>query len=86
LRKTALLQRFVAVKCDAMATIDSQKLLSPAEVAARLGVSKITVYRRIADGSIPATRLGRDGASTPLRVSEQALERWLWSDPPDEAA
>jgi excisionase family DNA binding protein len=64
-----------------MATIESQKLLSPAEVALRLGVSKITVYRRISDGSLPAVRLGGNGASTPLRVPAGAVEAWLTSDP-----
>jgi excisionase family DNA binding protein len=69
-----------------MATIESQKLLSPSDVAARLGVSKVTVYRRIQSGELPAMRFGGNAGSTPLRVPEQALERWVWSDPPDEAA
>jgi excisionase family DNA binding protein len=69
-----------------MPTIENPKLLSPAEVALRLDVSKVTIYRRIADGSLPAVRLGGNTASTPLRVPEQALKAWLWSTPPHEAA
>jgi excisionase family DNA binding protein len=41
------------------------KLLRPAEVAALLGVTRATVYRKIHTGELPATRLGDDG---PLRV------------------
>ena len=55
-------------------------------VAARLGVSKVTVYRRIQSGELPAMGFGGNAGSTRLRVPEQALERWVWSDPPDEAA
>jgi excisionase family DNA binding protein len=69
-----------------MAIIESQKLLSPAEVAARLGISRVSVYRKIQSGQLPAVRLGGDAASAPLRVPEQALEAWLYSDPPKEAA
>ena len=50
------------------------RLLSPAEVAALLGVTRATVYRRINAGELPATRLGEDG---PLRVDAAALEDWL---------
>ena len=32
---------------------------SPAEAAARLGVSTKTLRRRISDGTIPAVRIGR---------------------------
>jgi excisionase family DNA binding protein len=33
-------------------------LLTPIEVAQRLGVSKPTVYRLIGDGDLPALRIG----------------------------
>lgn len=34
------------------------ELLTPAEVAARLGMSRSTVLRRIADGDLKATKVG----------------------------
>lgn len=34
------------------------ELLSPAEVANRLGMSRTTVLRRIADGDLKATKVG----------------------------
>ena len=49
------------------------------EVASRLRVSKATVYRRIAEGSLPAVRVG-DGFG-PVRVDEQELEAWLYPEP-----
>jgi excisionase family DNA binding protein len=52
------------------------KLLSPAEVAATLGVTRATVYRYIDTGSLPAVRLSGDG---PLRVDASQLEDWLRS-------
>lgn len=68
-----------------MATIEHQKLLSPAEVALRLGISRPSVYRKIERGEIPAVRLGGPGSSAPLRVPERALEAWLYSDPGEAA-
>jgi excisionase family DNA binding protein len=53
-------------------------LLTVAETARRLNVSKPTVYRRIYEGQIPAVRIGEPG---PLRVPADELEQWLWSDP-----
>lgn len=49
-------------------------LLSPEQAAERLGVSRATVYRRIADGTIPAIRLGQ-GPSPLLRIDPAALGR-----------
>jgi excisionase family DNA binding protein len=54
------------------------KLMSPAEVAAVLGVTRATVYRKIHTGELPAVRLGDDG---PLRVDAGALEEWLAAHP-----
>jgi len=48
-----------------MQTVETPALLSPAEVARRLGVGRMTVYRRIADGSLPAVRIS--GETGPLR-------------------
>jgi excisionase family DNA binding protein len=52
------------------------KLMSPAEVAAMLGVHRNTVYAKIHSGELPAVRLGDDG---PLRVDAGELEAWLRS-------
>jgi excisionase family DNA binding protein len=62
------------------------RLLTVAEVAARLGVSKGSVYRYITSNRLPATRLG-DGLA-PLRVSERELDSWLEDNrtrPPEAA-
>jgi excisionase family DNA binding protein len=52
----------------------AHRYLSPGEVTALLGLSRMTVYRRIRAGDLPALRLGDDG---PLRVDAAELERWL---------
>lgn len=49
--------------------------LSAHEVAEVLGVSLLTVRRRIADGTLPAVRIGRR-----IVVPRAALERWLDSE------
>ena len=51
------------------------ELLRPAEVCARLQVSRAWVYRAAADGRIPSLRLG--GPEGPLRFEPAALEAWL---------
>lgn len=43
-----------------------------AEVAARARVSKMTIYRMINDGTLPAARLGRS-----FRVRSAAVDEWL---------
>jgi excisionase family DNA binding protein len=48
--------------------------LKPEEVAARLRVSRDTVYRAIASGQLRAVRLSERGS---LRVPEDALEAAL---------
>lgn len=45
--------------------------MSPAEFARRLSMSRATVLRRIADGSITATKVG-----THHRISESELKRF----------
>ena len=47
-------------------------LLTVAEVAATLRISKMTVYRMLHDGVIPAVRVGRS-----FRVSREAVENFL---------
>jgi excisionase family DNA binding protein len=53
----------------------AETLLTVAQAAARLNVSKPTVYRRIWEGSLPAVR---GDAVGPLRIVESELERWLF--------
>ena len=48
------------------------KLLTVAEVAAVMRVSKMTVYRLVHAGDLPAVRVGRS-----YRVSEQAVHDYL---------
>jgi excisionase family DNA binding protein len=53
----------------------SPELLRVPEAAARLNVSRASVYRWIEEGRLPAVRLGGRGA--PLRISEADLGEWL---------
>jgi excisionase family DNA binding protein len=48
------------------------KLLTVAEVAALMRVSKMTVYRLVHGGGLPAVRIGRS-----FRVPEQAVNDYL---------
>ncbi len=56
----------------------AQKMLTVNQVAARIGQSKWSVYRKVAAGEIPAIRLGAGRSA--LRVREVELERWLDGD------
>jgi excisionase family DNA binding protein len=56
-----------------------QRLLTVPEVAAQLRVSKLTVYRRIWDGTLPAVRIGKS-ATAPLRVPADKLDTWLFAE------
>jgi len=49
------------------------RMLTPEEVAQRLGVARLTVYSWIRTGVLPATRLGR----RILRIREADLEGFL---------
>jgi excisionase family DNA binding protein len=54
------------------------QFLTVAEVAARMRVSKMTVYRLVHGGELPAARVGRS-----VRVPRRAVESHLrdaWSD------
>ena len=51
---------------------EATHLLTVAEVATRLRVSKMTVYRLIHAGELPALRVGRS-----FRVPSQAAEEYL---------
>lgn len=50
------------------------KFLTVAEVAAAMRVSKMTVYRLVHTGELPAVRVGRS-----YRVPEQAVHMYLQS-------
>lgn len=53
---------------------DAANLLTVAEVAARMRVSKMTVYRLIHSGDLPALRVGRS-----FRVPAKAASDYLAS-------
>lgn len=55
-----------------MASNDSGTFLTVAEVAELMRVSKMTVYRLVHSGELPAVRVGRS-----FRVHEQAVEEYL---------
>lgn len=84
LRDSLLDQRFVALGCVVMDTIEhaattehAAEFLSIAEVASRLGVAPVTVRRKIETGELPAVQLGGPGST--IRIPRRALEAWLWS-------
>jgi len=57
-----------------MSTIETSRLLTIPETAERLRVSRVTVYRQIRAGEIPALRVGGQ-----LRVDPYELEQWLYA-------
>jgi excisionase family DNA binding protein len=54
------------------APLSQVKFLTVAEVAALMRVSKMTVYRLVHSGELPAIRVGRS-----FRVPEQAVHDYL---------
>lgn len=64
------------------ASATGRDLLTVAEVALELGVSRPTVRRKIHAGGIPAVQLG--GPGSVLRVPAAGLDAWLWSGPEGE--
>lgn len=52
--------------------ISEVKFLTVAEVAALMRVSKMTVYRLVHNGDLPAVRVGRS-----FRVSEHDVDEYL---------
>ncbi len=58
------------------------RLLSVPEVAERTGLAVSTVRHKIADGTLPALKLGPNRHSA-VRVDEAELERWIygWDEP-----
>ena len=57
---------------EAAADAKQLKLLTVAEVAELMRVSKMTVYRLVHGGGLPAVRIGRS-----FRVPEQAVNQYL---------
>ncbi|MCP1388035.1 helix-turn-helix domain-containing protein [Corynebacterium sp. TA-R-1] len=57
-----------------MANDEKGKFLTVAEVAEIMRVSKMTVYRLVHSGELPAVRVGRS-----FRVSESAVGEYLES-------
>jgi excisionase family DNA binding protein len=55
--------------------ISTPELLKPAEVAARLGVSRTWLYEAARAGRIPSIRIG--GREGPLRFVPEDLQRWI---------
>jgi excisionase family DNA binding protein len=58
-------------------TAETQRLLTVAEVARKLGVSRVAAYRLINAGILPAYRIGPNGDTGPLRVAAHELDEWL---------
>jgi excisionase family DNA binding protein len=66
-----------------MSTVETNSLLTVPEVAGILRVSRATVYRHVADGTLPAVRLGDSGS---IRVDRDQFDQWLYgacADRPD---
>lgn len=55
-----------------MAPTSDPKFLTIAEVASMMRVSKMTVYRLVHNGDLPAVRVGRS-----FRVTEEAVDEYL---------
>lgn len=55
-----------------MATQEAENFLTVAEVAARMRVSKMTVYRLVHGGTLPAVRFGRS-----FRVRDEDVNEYL---------
>jgi excisionase family DNA binding protein len=54
--------------------VNDRRLLNVGEVANRLGVSRLTVWRLIDRGELPALRVGRQ-----LRLDPDELDAWLYA-------
>lgn len=63
---------------EPIAPPSGEVLMTVPEVAGLLRVSRMTVYRQIHDGTLPAVRMGRT-----LRVPRQAVKKILGDAWPD---
>jgi excisionase family DNA binding protein len=57
--------------------VHESEYLSIRDAAELLGVSTITIRRKIETGELPATQLGGPGSS--VRIPRSALHTWLWA-------
>lgn len=64
-------------------SVPPRELLTVADTAKRLNVSRRTVRRLIARGELRAVQLGGRGA--PVRIDPDELDRWLYADPEQAA-
>jgi excisionase family DNA binding protein len=71
-RRGSLQRVRASLGLENMANNDSGTFLTVAEVAELMRVSKMTVYRLVHSGELPAVRVGRS-----FRVHEQAVEEYL---------
>lgn len=62
----------MTVKGSAESGLSEVKFLTVAEVAEAMRVSKMTVYRLVHSGELPAVRVGRS-----FRVSEETVQDYL---------
>ena len=60
------------VRCGMPSELKDPRFLTVAEVAAMMRVSKMTVYRLLHNGDLPAVRVGRS-----FRVSEEDVDEYL---------
>lgn len=59
-------------RCAVGSSLSEVKFLTVAEVASLMRVSKMTVYRLVHAGELPAVQIGRS-----FRVPEEAVHRYL---------
>lgn len=55
-------------------SLDEVRLLTVAEVASLLRLSKVTVYRMVKSGALPALKVGRS-----VRIPEHVVQEYLRS-------
>jgi excisionase family DNA binding protein len=59
-----------------MTMIMQDRLLSVKEAAYLVGMSNVSLYRRIDSGALPAIRLG-SGPKAPIRISSADLAKYM---------
>jgi excisionase family DNA binding protein len=59
-----------------MSVRESDELLKIGEVAEELRLHPMSVWRRVADGSLPCVRLG-NGKAAPIRIPRRELDLYL---------
>jgi excisionase family DNA binding protein len=64
---------------------EADKLLTVGEVALRLRQAETTVRRKIAEGEIPAVKIGA-GPRAPIRVPLEEFQAWLFASDSQSSA